>query len=165
MKTVEFICENRIRDTLLADLGREIYTEPAGNDHFRCLLDVPVGQEFFAWVFRFNGGVRIAEPKEVMLEYKEMLRQQIDWERAKRVSGICEVNTRETGFKIKSQCPFCNIYSDISIDLIDLISWEVDGLPAQDAFPYLSDDDREMVISGICPDCWYSIYGEADDEE
>ena len=164
VQTVELICENRIRDALLASIGREVYTEPAGNDHFRCSLDVPVGQDFYAWVFRFNGGVRIDEPREVLYEYKKTLRQQIDWDRFESVEGICAVNTRETGFKIKTQCPFCREYHDIAIDLKDLISWEIDGVWVQDAFSYLSADDRERIITGTCPACWEIQY-EQDEEE
>ena len=99
-----------------------------------------------------------------MYEYKKTLRQQIDWDRFESVEGICAVNTRETGFKIKTQCPFCREYHDIAIDLKDLISWEIDGVWVQDAFSYLSADDREMIISGICPACWEIQY-EQDEEE
>jgi hypothetical protein len=27
-------------------------------------------------------------------------------------------------------------------------------LPVQEAFPDLSDDDRERMLTGICPQCW-----------
>ena len=30
----------------------------------------------------------------------------------------------------------------------------------QDLLPELSDDDRERLITGICPECWKKIVGE-----
>lgn len=28
------------------------------------------------------------------------------------------------------------------------------GMFAQDAFPYLTDPERELLISAVCPTCW-----------
>lgn len=30
----------------------------------------------------------------------------------------------------------------------------------QTAFPYLSDNDREMLLSGVCPACWEKFFGD-----
>lgn len=30
----------------------------------------------------------------------------------------------------------------------------------QDIFPYLSIDDREMLLSHICPECWSKMFKE-----
>lgn len=35
----------------------------------------------------------------------------------------------------------------------------------QDAMPDLACDYRELLISGICPDCWAELFGEDEDEE
>ena len=32
------------------------------------------------------------------------------------------------------------------------------GALVQDAFPYLSADNREMIISQTCPECWVNIF-------
>jgi hypothetical protein len=37
------------------------------------------------------------------------------------------------------------------------------GLLIQDAFPNMSADEREMIISGICPKCWDVMFKEDDD--
>ena len=29
----------------------------------------------------------------------------------------------------------------------------------QDIFPYLNDEEREMIISHTCPDCWQRMFG------
>lgn len=55
-------------------------------------------------------------------------------------------------------CPFCGVESVISVFEDDYLAWE-QGALVQDAFPYLSADDREMLISGICPTCWEKTFG------
>jgi hypothetical protein len=63
---------------------------------------------------------------------------------------------------VVTTCPFCGKSYGIEVNEIDYLDWE-DGKMAQDAFPYLSADEREMLISGICPTCWDKYFGS--DEE
>ena len=35
----------------------------------------------------------------------------------------------------------------------------------QDALSFLSADDREILISGICPKCWNEMFGMNEEEE
>jgi hypothetical protein len=46
----------------------------------------------------------------------------------------------------------------VFVNEADYWDWQ-DGALAQDAFPYLSADDRELLISGICPTCWEKSFG------
>ena len=59
---------------------------------------------------------------------------------------------------IETRCPFCGHVHEVTVDAIDYLAWET-GTPAQYAFPYLSADEREMLISGICPECWARTFG------
>lgn len=59
-------------------------------------------------------------------------------------------------------CPFCEKAHEIYVNDIDYLDWQ-DGMLAQEAFPYLSADEREMLISGICKKCWEEMFG-SDDE-
>ncbi|MBP3752154.1 MAG: WYL domain-containing transcriptional regulator [Pyramidobacter sp.] len=161
--TVELLCVNEAMNTVIDHFGTKIRTEQTDEDHFRFKAEVSLSPVFFAWVFQFGGMIKIVGPLEVLAQYRKMLRQQIDWDRSESVMGICGSNTREKGFMISTQCPFCSQETEIPINLIDLFSWEVDGLPAQDAFPYLTDDQREMIISGTCPSCWCSLYEQDED--
>lgn len=45
---------------------------------------------------------------------------------------------------------------DVTQDQIDV--WEAGEL-AQDAFPHLSADDREFIMSGITPEEWEELFG------
>ena len=33
----------------------------------------------------------------------------------------------------------------------------------RDVFPYLSDEEREMMLSNICPECWEDLFAEFED--
>ena len=62
-----------------------------------------------------------------------------------------------------TRCPFCGHANEVEVNEMDYLDWQ-DGELAQNAFPYLSADEREMLISGICPKCWDGMFGEGDDE-
>lgn len=46
----------------------------------------------------------------------------------------------------------------IYADSQDINKW-MEGTFIQDALPYLSPDDREMLISRTCPTCWTKTFG------
>ena len=58
-------------------------------------------------------------------------------------------------------CPMCGCWDEIAVYEDDYLGWK-NGKLAQDAFPYLNADERERLISGICPDCWGEMFGEED---
>lgn len=64
---------------------------------------------------------------------------------------------------IITACPFCGKGNEVWANEDDYWDWQ-DGELVQNAFPYLSADEREMLISGICPECWGKMWGEDDEE-
>lgn len=54
---------------------------------------------------------------------------------------------------IVTRCPWCQNRHDVEVIKNDYYAWKR-GKSSQDAFPYLSDSDREALITGICDDCW-----------
>ena len=56
-------------------------------------------------------------------------------------------------------CPVCGKVSEISVEVNDYIDWQ-NGKLTQNAFPYLSASEREMLISGVCGDCWDNMFGK-----
>lgn len=62
---------------------------------------------------------------------------------------------------ILTVCPMCGQDHEIGVNEMDFWDWQ-DGELAQNAFPYLTPNEREMLISGICPDCWDRIFGRAE---
>ena len=63
---------------------------------------------------------------------------------------------------VVTRCPICGRGNEVEVNESDYWDWD-DGELVQVAFPYLSADEREMLISGICPDCWNSMWGSAND--
>lgn len=53
-------------------------------------------------------------------------------------------------------CPFCHKPGPVlRVKKGDYDKW-VGGTNIQQAFPYLTADERETMITGICPKCWPS---------
>jgi hypothetical protein len=65
---------------------------------------------------------------------------------------------------ITPPCPMCRQTHVVTVDSDDLQK-NLDGAHVQDAFPYLSSDDREMLISGTDPECWDKMFEGMDDDE
>lgn len=59
---------------------------------------------------------------------------------------------------------------EINITIEQYIAWQDatdndDNRFVQNAFPHLSADDREFLISGITPEEWENAFGDYDDED
>lgn len=65
---------------------------------------------------------------------------------------------------IVTVCPCCGHANEVYVNEEDYWDWD-EGVPAQKAFPYLSPDEREMLISGICPSCWDKMFPPEPEEE
>ena len=62
---------------------------------------------------------------------------------------------------VVTSCPFCGHFQEVEVNEIDYLDW-IDGELAQNAFPYLTPDERELLISGICPTCWNQMFSAED---
>ena len=60
---------------------------------------------------------------------------------------------------IETVCPICHVAHEIEVPMDRFFLWK-GGMSTQDAFPSLSADEREMLISGICPQCWDKMFGK-----
>lgn len=65
---------------------------------------------------------------------------------------------------IITACPFCGHANEVAVNEADYWDWQ-DGALVQDAFLYLTADEREMLVSGICPTCWEKTFGDNEDED
>lgn len=63
-----------------------------------------------------------------------------------------------------SPCIRCNETSELVVDADSYTKWTVFGELIQDAFPNMTTDNRELLISGIHPACWDSMFGEEEEE-
>lgn len=60
---------------------------------------------------------------------------------------------------ILTTCPICGESYEITVEFADYLDWQ-SGELVQNAFPYLFPEEREMLLSGICPECWERVFGE-----
>lgn len=68
--------------------------------------------------------------------------------------------------KIPMKCPTCIVCrenSRIAVEEADFYDWRDGKKLAQDAFPYLNDAQREILISGTHPFCWDKFINEVEE--
>jgi hypothetical protein len=56
------------------------------------------------------------------------------------------------------QCNVCAADHIIFVKMHDYIEWKNGAGFIQDLMPYLSDSDRELLISGVCGPCFDSMF-------
>ena len=64
----------------------------------------------------------------------------------------------ETEVRITTVCPFCGKVTVLDVPADGFMAWQ-NGSLVQNAFPDLSAEQREVLISGMCIDCQDSIFG------
>lgn len=58
---------------------------------------------------------------------------------------------------IKVSCVQCGKEFEIKVELKDWYDYN-HGKLVQNAFPYLTPDERELFLSGICGECWNKMF-------
>lgn len=69
---------------------------------------------------------------------------------------------KDRNMTVKKVCRQCNKLIAMKVNLEDFAAWN-QGVYVQKAMPYLSTDERELLISGICGACFDNNFG--DEEE
>ncbi len=75
---------------------------------------------------------------------------------------MCGDSTISYPIEVFRTCRLCFKCNVVKIGRNDYLDWSLNGTYIQDAAPYLSVDDRELLISGICGSCFDVLY-EGDD--
>lgn len=60
---------------------------------------------------------------------------------------------------VKPCCPFCHKQFEIEIPVYNLVDW-YNGAKIQDCLPHLTESERELLVSGICDNCWKAIFSD-----
>lgn len=60
-------------------------------------------------------------------------------------------------YEVNTYCPVCQEWHKVVVKFDDLMAWK-NGEPIEKAMPYLTASEREMLISGICAECWAKIF-------
>ena len=56
------------------------------------------------------------------------------------------------------QCHMCRGWYNVLVNTDDLLDWTSGSLPIQDALGYLSSNERELLISQTCGDCFDKLF-------
>lgn len=62
---------------------------------------------------------------------------------------------------ITKPCPYCGTISKVSVPESGYKQW-MSGTRIQDALPMLTADEREILMSRVCPKCWDEVFGEVE---
>lgn len=68
-------------------------------------------------------------------------------------------------YEIICECPLCHNINKVTVEFRDYLDYAFEYVKAQDAFPYLSADERELIISGTCSECWNKLFSDDEEEE
>jgi hypothetical protein len=71
--------------------------------------------------------------------------------------------SRETGYiQIDTICPECHKKTTLSVIEDEYKSWK-QGTLIQNAFPNLTPEERELLMTGICNNCWETMFDDYED--
>lgn len=70
---VTLLCKNDMMNYIVDKFGDEAETSPVDCKYFKVVAELSVSPTFFAWVFQFNGDIKITAPDSALSKYREML--------------------------------------------------------------------------------------------
>ena len=75
---VRLECKNELMKYFIDRFGEDVETKSKGNDSFVATVRVSLSPNFYAWVFRFGGEMKIVSPKRAVKEINAMARRIIE---------------------------------------------------------------------------------------
>lgn len=66
--------------------------------------------------------------------------------------------------QVTGPCHTCSAPQAVAVEPTDLEKFRQGGY-VQDCFSYLSADEREFLLSGICSKCWQDLFGSEDEDD
>ncbi len=73
------------------------------------------------------------------------------------------VHDKDT-MEVMATCRFCGTTHTMTVYIDDYFDWQ-EGTHIQEAMPYLTPAERELLISQTCQDCWDKMFGQNEKEE
>lgn len=170
--TIMFLCKNENKNKVIDHFGTEIKIEQVDGDHFCFSTEISLSPTFLEEVFQLEEIDKIIAPREKISEYARMMRDDWgEWDEGViyeispegNIQEFDETSKREQAFCLIAQCVYCAIPLCIPIDPKDYLAWMRGQASLEEACSYLSVDEREFIISAICPECYNDIYNSEED--
>lgn len=76
--TVKLLCINRLADAIIDQFGANVWMVPIDSEHFTVSVPVEVSPTFFAWLSTFGRQIKVLEPAEVVVKYRDFLKKALD---------------------------------------------------------------------------------------
>lgn len=73
VKEVTLLCTNDTMDSIIDRFGEKVKTERADDEHFRLTAEVADSHVFYAWIFGFEGKVKLEDPDDMVGKYRKMV--------------------------------------------------------------------------------------------
>ena len=73
--------------------------------------------------------------------------------------------TRERNMKLDAHCQHCGRWFILEVNDEDFVEYLCGDLTALDAFPYLTGNERELLLSNTCGKCWDEMMADLFDDE
>lgn len=77
---VKLGCKNYMMKYVIDRFGEDIDTKVVSKEYFEVTVDVALSPNFYAWVFKFGGDMRILSPTKAVEELKDMLHKLLEAE-------------------------------------------------------------------------------------
>ena len=75
---VQIKCKNELMKYVIDRFGEDVKTRPLSDDEFTAEIEVALSPNFYAWVFRFGGNIKILAPEKAVDEITEMAKAMLE---------------------------------------------------------------------------------------
>ena len=74
--------------------------------------------------------------------------------------------TNERNVTLVVKCEVCGEYHELAVTEESFLEYmSPNRRHIQDIFPYLSNEERELLISGTCSKCWAEMFSAFEEED
>ena len=81
-----------------------------------------------------------------------------------RIDTMMKDRLNKDTMEVMATCRFCGTTHTLTVDINDYFNWQ-EGTHIQDAMPYLTPAERELLISQTCQTCWDKMFADDEEEE
>lgn len=81
-----------------------------------------------------------------------------------RIDTMMKDRLNKDTMEVMATCRFCGTTHTLTVDINDYFDWQ-NGKHIQDAMPYLTPAERELLISQTCQTCWDKMFADDEEEE
>ena len=81
-----------------------------------------------------------------------------------RIDTMMKDRLNKDTMEVMVTCRLCGTTHTMTVCIDDYFDWQ-NGEHIQDAMPYLTPAERELLISQTCQDCWDRMFGQEEEEE